>query len=332
MFLGYVILQREVEIDSSLVQAMMVWLKHTTIKELQHFLAFAHFYQWFIWNYSIIANPLTSHLWGKSKRLHWIDQARAALKHLQKSFTMAHSQTLWPNPFIATIDSYSCGIGAVLSQRYGDPGKLYPCSYFSHKLTLAEANYDLGNQKLLSIKDALKEWQHCLREHSTHSYYWRTIETLNIYTMLNAWILDKPDGHYFLYSFSFLWCIGQERRVENLELILPPSIVFAPIKWNLMEEIKQNQRTKPPPPACPPLEYVEEYVEVYAICAQSRTSCQLPTELLELLSIPRCPFSQMAVDLITDFSDLEGYNAILVAIDWFQGLQTGLIKRSSYNH
>lgn len=55
-----------------------------------------------------------------------------------------------------------CGIGAVLSQRHGTPGKLHPCAFFSRKLTPAENNYDIGNKELLSIKATLEEWTHWL--------------------------------------------------------------------------------------------------------------------------------------------------------------------------
>lgn len=61
---------------------------------------------------------------------------------------------------------------------------------------------------------------------------------------------------------------------------------------------------------------VEEYVESCATCAQSQTSCQLLTGLLELLPIPRWPWSHMAVDFITNLPDSwGGYNTMLVAID-----------------
>ena len=53
-------------------------------------------------------------------------------------------------------------MGAVLSQRHGHPEKLYPCAFFSRKLTPAERNYDIGNRELLAVKAALEEWRHWL--------------------------------------------------------------------------------------------------------------------------------------------------------------------------
>jgi len=39
---------------------------------------------------------------------------------------------------------------------------LYPCAFFSRKLTSAERNYDVGNKELPSMKAAIEEWRHWL--------------------------------------------------------------------------------------------------------------------------------------------------------------------------
>ncbi|KAK3567115.1 hypothetical protein QTP86_010087, partial [Hemibagrus guttatus] len=163
-FLGYVISQRGVEMDMVKVRAVTDWPAPTTVRELQRFLGFANFCRRFIRNYSAVAGPLTSLLRGKPKRLARTDQARAAFQQLKESFTSApilrHPD---PDlPFVVEVDASSNGLGAVLSQRHGEPGKLHPCAYYSRKLTAAECNYDVGNRELLAIKAALEEWRHWL--------------------------------------------------------------------------------------------------------------------------------------------------------------------------
>ncbi len=54
------------------------------------------------------------------------------------------------------------GVGAVLSQRSFANSKVHPCAYFSHCLSPAERNYDIGNRELLAVKLALEEWRHWL--------------------------------------------------------------------------------------------------------------------------------------------------------------------------
>ncbi|KAK3548562.1 hypothetical protein QTP70_014483 [Hemibagrus guttatus] len=163
-FLGYVISHQGVEMDVGKVWAVTEWPAPATVRELQRFLAFANFYRRFIRNYSSVSGPLTSLLRGKPKRLTWRDQARVALQQLKNCFTTApilrHPDPDWP--FVVEVDTSSSGLGAVLSQRHGDPGKLHPCAFYSRKLTAAEANYNVGNRELLAIKAALEEWHYWL--------------------------------------------------------------------------------------------------------------------------------------------------------------------------
>ncbi|KAK3511359.1 hypothetical protein QTP70_005292 [Hemibagrus guttatus] len=87
----------------------------------------------------------------------------AAFQQLKDCFTTAPIlRHLDPDlPFVVEVDASSSSLGAVLSQRHGEPGKLHPCAYYSRKLTAAEANYNVGNQELLAIKQ-LEEWHHWL--------------------------------------------------------------------------------------------------------------------------------------------------------------------------
>ncbi|KAK3566975.1 hypothetical protein QTP86_007856 [Hemibagrus guttatus] len=136
-----------VEMDFTKVHAVTEWPNPTTVKELQLFLGFAKFYRRFIRNYSFVAGLLTSLLRGKPRRLSWRDQTQAAFIKLKDSFTMAPI-LFHPDldlPFVVEVDASSSGIGAMLSQRHGVPGKLHPCAFFSRKLMAAEANYDVGN-------------------------------------------------------------------------------------------------------------------------------------------------------------------------------------------
>lgn len=82
------------------------------------------------------------------------------------------------------VDASEIGLRAVLSQRHGKPGKLYPCAFFSRNLTPAEVNYDIGNRELLAVKAAIKEWYHwldgvlhpftILTDHRNLEYIWQT--------------------------------------------------------------------------------------------------------------------------------------------------------------
>ncbi len=62
---------------------------------------------------------------------------------------------------------------------------MHPCAYFSHRLSSAEHNYDIGNRELLAVKLALEEWRHWLRVRGYPLLSGLTIRILSI--------LDPPN-------------------------------------------------------------------------------------------------------------------------------------------
>ncbi len=163
-FLGYIISTEGVAMDDKKVASVLNWPQPTTVKELQRFLGFANFYRRFITNFSTLAAPLTTMRRGGKQRLPWSPSASRAFQHLKERFTSApilHH----PDPkleFIEEVDASNTGIGAVLSQRHGNPPKLFPCAFYSRKLNSAEQNYDVGNRELLAMKATFEEWRHWL--------------------------------------------------------------------------------------------------------------------------------------------------------------------------
>lgn len=62
--------------------------------------------------------------------------------------------------FFVEVDASEVGFGAILSQQSPKDNRIHPCAFFSHRLTPAEHNYDVGNRELLAVKEALEEWRH----------------------------------------------------------------------------------------------------------------------------------------------------------------------------
>ncbi len=129
-FLGYIIRQEGVTMDEGKVHAVLNRPLPSNLKELQRFLGFANFYRRFIRGFSSIAAPLTNMTKKGSHRLQWTAVAHQAFDQLKHQFTTApilHHPD--PNsPFVVEVDASNIGIGAILSQRQGDPAKLYPCA------------------------------------------------------------------------------------------------------------------------------------------------------------------------------------------------------------
>ena len=80
-----------------------------------------------------------------------------------------------PDPqqqFVVEVDTSNEGVGAVLSQRSEQDGKMHLCAFLSRRLFRAERNYDVGNRELLAVKVALEEWRHWLEGASQPFIVW----------------------------------------------------------------------------------------------------------------------------------------------------------------
>ncbi|KAK3530649.1 hypothetical protein QTP86_030915, partial [Hemibagrus guttatus] len=97
------------------------------------------------------------------------------------------------------------------------------------------------------------------------------------------------------------------------ELILPATALLAPVRWDLLGKIRRAHAEEPPPADCPPRRlFVPSQFRT-----QARTSRQRPEGLLEPLPVPRCPWSHLSVDFLTDLPDSGGFTAIMVVVDRF---------------
>ncbi len=127
---------------------------------LQQFLGFANFYRRFIRNFSTVAAALTTMTKHSTSHLTWSPEALLAFQELKTRFTSAPIlHHLDPSiPF--EVDTSNTGIRAVLSQRQGNPAKMFPCAFYSRKLSSVEPNYDVSNREVQAMKAALEEWRH----------------------------------------------------------------------------------------------------------------------------------------------------------------------------
>ncbi len=107
------------------------------------------YYRRFIRNFSQVAAPLTF-LTSSKTRFTWSEAAQGAFDRLKGLFTSAPI-LITPDPekqFIVEVDASDVGVGAILSQRSSLDDKIHPCAFYSHRLSPAERNYDVGNREL----------------------------------------------------------------------------------------------------------------------------------------------------------------------------------------
>lgn len=254
--------------DHSKVRAVTEWPVPDSRVALQRFLGFANFYRRFIRNFSQVAAPLSA-LTSARTRFFWTKEAQAAFDRLKSLFTSA---PILRTPdisrqFIVEVDASEVGVGAVLSQRSSSDERVHPCAYFSHRLTPAERNYDVGNRELLAIRLALGEWRHWLEGSSVPFIVWtdhRNLEYIRTAKRLNA-----RQARWALFFTRFDFSISYRPGAKNLkpdalsrqfaspevvptkEEILPQSMVVGAAVWGIERLVKRSLAHAVTPRLCP---------------------------------------------------------------------------------
>uniref|UniRef100_A0A3P9MBI2 Gypsy retrotransposon integrase-like protein 1 n=1 Tax=Oryzias latipes TaxID=8090 RepID=A0A3P9MBI2_ORYLA len=266
-FLGFIIDSGNIRPDPAKIAAVTSWEPPTSRKQLQRFLGFANFYRRFIRNYSSIAAPLTQ-LTSVTKPFIWTPEAQSAFTKLKDLFTSAPILSQ-PDPlrqFVVEVDASDSGVGAILSQREVNSGKLKPCAFFSRKLSTAEKNYDVGNHELLAIKLALEEWRHWL-EGAEHPFivwtnhknlaYLRTAKRLNsrqarwclFFDRFDFTITYRPGSRNIKPdALSRLFGSGDD---QDSSPIIPPTCIVGNLTWDIESRVIQAQGEEPDHPPAP---------------------------------------------------------------------------------
>lgn len=183
--------------------------------------------------------------WSRKEVVIYSHQHISNLKQLkQRSTTAPVLRHPDPKlPFVVKVDASNSGLGAVLSQHQGTPHKLYPCAFYSRKLSAAERNYVVGDRELLALKTAFEEWHHWLEEanhpftvftdHKNLEYHWSLF-----FSCLNFTVTYHP-GSKNTKADALLRQHEVEQAPQTVETILSPDFIIAPIQWDLITEIEQ---------------------------------------------------------------------------------------------
>ncbi len=156
-FFGYIISYEGMRMDPDKGKAVVDWPTPDSRKTLQRFLGFANFYRCFISNFSQLGAPLTA-LTSTRTTLRWSQCSWSCICQTQELLCFSsYSHSPWSHKSVC--GGGRCvkgGVGRVLSQRSSSDDKMHPCT-FSHRLSSAEHNDDIGNRELLAVKLALLE-------------------------------------------------------------------------------------------------------------------------------------------------------------------------------
>ncbi|KAJ9533200.1 hypothetical protein QJQ45_018307, partial [Haematococcus lacustris] len=158
-FLGHIVGSKGIAVDPAKVQVVKEWPTPRNLKDLQAFLGLANYFRRFISNFSSLAAPLTN-LTSKQVAAaydweHFGGAELEAFNALKEALCSAPVLGLpdFSKPFVVCTDASLVGTGGVLMQD----GR--PIAYTSKKMSPTEARYATGEQELLGIIRAVREWR-----------------------------------------------------------------------------------------------------------------------------------------------------------------------------
>ena len=162
-FLGMIFGRSCICMDPAKLSAIAAWPLLKTVKAICSLLGFHNFYRKFIPGFSDIVASLTT-LTQKNQPWSWDPMQQVTFDTLLLKFQTAPVLHL-PDvhcPFTVMTDMSLLDSGGVLMQK-DDNSDLHPCAYLSQTFTLAEQNYDIYDQELLTIIHTLNHWCHYLQ-------------------------------------------------------------------------------------------------------------------------------------------------------------------------
>ena len=153
-FLGHILSEDGIRADPRKIQSLLDWEFPENATGMLQFLGLANYFRKFIPDFSRLSAVLY-HLIKKTVQFQKGEEAQLAFDAI-KQLLMNPPLLAYPDPdkpYEVISDASLTGCGAVLVQE----GR--PIAYFSSRFSSAERNYTTGEQELLGIIKALKEWR-----------------------------------------------------------------------------------------------------------------------------------------------------------------------------
>ena len=165
VFLGHVIYEAWIIVDSSMVEVVVNWARPTNVSEVRSFLGLADYYSRFVEGFPRIAIPLTQ-LTRKKAKFMWTEECEKSFQELKQRLITAPVLTIPRNleGFVIYSDTLKKGLGCVLMQQ----SKVI--TYASHQLKSYEKNYPTHDLELAAVVFALKIWRHYLYGERCENY------------------------------------------------------------------------------------------------------------------------------------------------------------------
>jgi len=242
-YLGHIISEAGVAMDSAKVQAVADWPQPRSARAVRGFLGLAGYYRKFVQDYGTIAAPLTALL--KKDGFAWTDDAAAAFQALKAAITSAPVLAL-PNfqlEFIVECDASTHGFGAVLLQDK------HPIAFFSRPVAPRHRSLAAYERELIGLVHAIRHWR---------PYLWGRRFTVRTDHYSLNFLLDQrlstiPQHHWvgklLGYDFSVEYKPGAQNTVADAlsRRDTPEGVVLAisAPRFDYIERLRQAQVQDP---------------------------------------------------------------------------------------
>jgi hypothetical protein len=158
-YLGYILTNKGIEVDSDKVEALRNWERPTTVTGVKSFLGFTGFYRQFVAEFSRIAKPLIA-LQSPAVPFVWTEDCETSFQRLKSALlaipTLCHFTPEYDTK--VETDASDGVIAGVLSQKHPD-GKWYPVAFYSKVLSGSELNWEIHDKELFAILHAFEKWR-----------------------------------------------------------------------------------------------------------------------------------------------------------------------------
>ena len=191
-YLELIISTDGISMDFEKVQIILDWKASTLVKDVQAFLEFSNFYQWFVERFSqrtrllieLTKREQYSTKTGKKQvKYHsyeWAKACQKAFKDLKHVFTMALMLAHYDASLETWVETDS-STANMLFQMHNSV--LWPVAFFLKKMSPAKCNYMIYDKELLAIVKSFKTW-------------WPELASVNLERLVKVYTDHKNLEHF----------------------------------------------------------------------------------------------------------------------------------------
>lgn len=201
-YLGHVIGHGEVRPSPDKTIAVRRFPTPKSLKDIQSFLGLTGYFRKFIYQYSVIAKPL-SDLLRKDSAFKFEQEEQDAFERLKSALASSPVLKIYRQEDETELhtDASKEGYGAVLLQKSDKDGLLHPVYFMSKKTTPAERNYSSYELEVLAIVEALKKFRVYLlgtpfKVVTDCSAFEKTMQKKDLVTRVARWVLLLSEYNY----------------------------------------------------------------------------------------------------------------------------------------